>query len=80
MKHQVGFSPETVQYLTNRHGGIYLTVDQVAQELGWKSARSVLNAIDAERLPIPTVKIGRRRMVDARDFARFIDRNLPAVT
>lgn len=64
---------ETARLLVERYQGIYLTADEVAEVMGWKSGKSVLNAISGERFPVPTVKLGKRRLVDVRDMAEYLD-------
>lgn len=78
-KEEIKFS-ETARYLVDRYGGIYMTPDEVAKELGWKSGRSVINAISAQRLPIPSRKVGGRRVVDVRDMATFLDEKQKAAS
>lgn len=64
---------ETAMLLVERYGSIHLLADEVAEVMGWKSGKSVLNAISGDRFPVPSMKLGKRRVVDVRDMADWLD-------
>lgn len=58
--------------LINHYGGMTMSVEQLADLLHMK-AKSILNAISADRFPIPTYKAGRIRLANVVDVAAYMD-------
>ena len=48
----------------------WVPLDECYAQFGYKSNRSALNAISADRFPVPTFKMGRRRAVDKAVIAK----------
>ena len=48
-------------------------MQQLARELHYANAKSLLNAISAEQFPVPTFKLGKFRVAHASDVAAYID-------
>ena len=65
---------ETAQLLYEKYGQLTLTTEQLAEVLHYKTPRVLLNAISAERCPVPTYKCGKLRVADIRDIAEYMDR------
>lgn len=53
--------------------GATLSMQQLARELHYANAKSLLNAISAEQFPVPTFKLGKFRVAHASDVAAYID-------
>jgi hypothetical protein len=53
--------------------GVLLTVEEIAQILRLSNPKSVTNAISAGRFPIPTSKLGKRRVARVEDVAIYVD-------
>lgn len=53
-------------------GQIFLSLDDAARAMA-RPAKSVKNAFYLGDLPIPTTKIGRRRVVSILDLAAYLD-------
>ena len=64
---------ETAQFLYEKYGRLTLNTDELADVLHYKSSRVLLNAISAERCPVPTFKCGKLRVADIRDVAEYMD-------
>ena len=63
----------TLAYLMNEYGPL-LTMTELAKVLKYKTKASILNAISAERFPIPThPQGGNKRVALTRDVAAHID-------
>ncbi len=63
----------TEQYLIDKYNSLTLTTPQLAEVLHMK-VKPLQNAISAERCPVHTYKIGKRRVADVRDVAEWMDR------
>lgn len=64
---------DTALLLIDRYGSLHLTADEIAEVIGWKCGKSVLNAISGDRFPVRTMKMGKRRVADVRDLAAYLD-------
>lgn len=65
----------TEQKLMDKYGKLTLTMKEMANEISMDYL-SLLNAISAERFPIPTVKGTKIRIAKVSDVANFIDGHL----
>lgn len=65
----------TEQRLYERYG-FYLTTEEMAEVLKYKSAGAVRTAISTEKFPkeIVTVRIGKNRLATIESVAHFIDK------
>lgn len=55
-----------------KYGKLILTLTEVAAELGMEVG-TAHNQIGAGTFPIPTRKMGKNRVADLRDLAKYID-------
>lgn len=64
----------TIEFLTRQYDGKpHLNVKDLADFMGM-TKKSVLNAISADKFPIPTAKKGKHRVADIRDVAEWWDK------
>ena len=63
---------KSLAYLQKKYPNKLLTLEQVAAELG-RSLMSIRDQASKDRLPIPTVKVGRLRRVDVERLAEYMD-------
>lgn len=63
---------ETERYLTDRYGP-HLDTTNLAELFKHPNGKSVLTAIWRGTFPIKTFRMGRLRVADVRDVARYID-------
>jgi|GEM_PF-1723751 len=65
---------QTELYLLGKYGRMIIGTEELKDELGYASTKSVLNAISAEAFPVKTYARGGRRVADIRDVAAYLDR------
>lgn len=64
---------QTEKYLLDKYQTLALDAEQLAEVMRMKDSKCVLNAISADRFPVKTYKLGKKRVADVRDVAAYID-------
>lgn len=68
------------QYLIDRYKSFTLGTQELKEVAGYKTEKSVLNAISAGTFPIKTYRGGKRRYADVRDVALYLDQMRESAT